>query len=897
MKKTPFCLVAFFALFLAACGDEETKEITQVQSSIVVASLKELPPCDDEYEGTLAWVGDEKSTRMCVDGSWFATSAAALSCTVEDLADKSGIKILCNGDSVGVIHNGVDGAPGENGTSWHSDSNCSVNLTSIDSVSVICGSDTVSIPVPISQETIADVVLDSEKIAVSLDTVSGVTQKGPFLSGSKVVVRELTDGRTLAQTGNAFNGKIMNDKGEFKINARQLMSQYVSLEATGYYRNEVTGDVSKSELTLLAITNILKNDQANINLLTHLEYERVNYLVTKKKYTVVKAKAQAQQEVFNIFGINSTGFSSSEYLNIAGASAEDGALLAFSILLQGNRSEAQLSELLTKIAADMEKDGSWDDSLTLMKLANWADSVDVSGGLKKIRENITKWRLSEIIPSFEPYVRKFWYKMYGLESCGAKNVGKIVKAKAGANKNNNVRYICREGGLWDLASDVEKDTYEWGAGKDGEVKKGALVKNAYYVYDASDSAWRVASDIEKELSLGCTPRIRDTVVAGSDNYYTCVRQGDFWEKCSLYNGCDGWIVSSVTQSLDDKYPGCFDDGHGKIPLSELPDDLRCVVEYVWQKVSNYIAENTNDEVCTEGKDGLMRGGLKDNRSSFVCDHYAWREATTLEEKIHEPCSMSRLDTLAKDTALVCDKNGWRKTNFYDYPKGYFFEPDEAYDSLMTDARDGRKYRVVTIGSQQWMAENLNFNDNSNNLKGKTYCYGFNSVYGASDPHEDNCEKGGRLYSWTAAMNVNSKWFEASAYAAGKIDSLYQGICPSGWRIPTSEEWCELFKCNEFWHVDESSIVELKAKGVPEWGEASNESGFSAYPTGTGIISSGMLSSENEPACWWTTEEEDYESSSEKQAYYAFMRKDAAGIASKEKTYVCGVRCVRRLEVE
>ena len=894
MKKTPFCLVAFFALFLAACGDEETKEITQVQSSIVVASLKELPPCDDEYKGTIAWVGDEKSTRMCVDGSWFATSAAAFSCTVEDLADKSGIKILCNGDSVGVIHNGIDGAPGENGTSWHSDSNCSVNLTSIDSVSVVCGSDTVSIPVPISQESIADVVLDSEKIAVSLDTVSGVTQKGPFLSGSKVVVRELTDGHSLAQTGNAFNGKIMNDKGEFKIRARTLVSQYVSLEATGYYRNEVTGDVSKSELTLLAITNILKNNKANINLLTHLEYERVNYLVTKKKYSVVKAKAQAQQEVFNIFGINSTGFSSSEYLNIAGASAEDGALLAFSILLQGNRSEAQLSELLTKIAADMEKDGSWDDSLTLMKLANWADSVDVSGGLAKIRENITKWHLSEMVPSFEPYIRNFWYKMYGLESCSAKNVNEIVKAKAGSNKNNNVRYICREGGFWDLASDVEKDTYEWGAGKDGEVRKGALEKNAYYVYDASDSAWRVASDIEKELSLGCTPRIRDTVVAGSDNYYTCVRQGDFWEKCSLYNGCDGWIVSSVTQSLDDKYPGCFDDGHGKIPLSELPDDLRCVVEYVWKKISNYIAENTNDEVCTEGKDGLMRGGLKDYGSSFVCDHYAWREATTLEEKIHEPCSMSRLDTLAKDTALVCDKNGWRKTNFFDYPKGYFFEPDSAYDSLMTDARDGRKYRVVTIGSQQWMAENLNFNDNSNNLKGRTHCYGYN-VYFNPDAHEDNCEKGGRLYSWTAAMNINSKWENASAVAAGKIGSPHQGVCPSGWRMPTYDDWAELFKCDGE-TCDYNVLETLMAKNIPEWGRGNNETKFTAYPTG--VYSNGLVSSESgNVACWWTTLDGDGEFASEDQAYSTYIEKTNGGPTVRNKIVGCGVRCVRRLEVE
>ncbi len=161
-----------------------------------------------------------------------------------------------------------------------------------------------------------------------------ITQKGPFLSGSKVLVKEMEDGRTLTQTGNTFDGKILNDNGQFRINARMLVSQYVMLEATGYYRNEVTGGNSNSTLTLFAITDVTSRNIVNIKLLTHLEYERVIYLVTKKKMTVKKAKRQAQKEIFALLGIDAEGFSNSEALNIAGSSDEDGALLAFSIFEQ-----------------------------------------------------------------------------------------------------------------------------------------------------------------------------------------------------------------------------------------------------------------------------------------------------------------------------------------------------------------------------------------------------------------------------------------------------------------------------------------------------------------------------------------------------------------------------------
>jgi hypothetical protein len=251
-------------------------------------------------------------------------------------------------------------------------------------------------------------VEDGEVVAIVDKTVSGVSQKGPFVNGSSVTVQEL-DGETLAQTGNSYEGKIKNDMGEFSVKVAKLASQYALLKANGFYRNEVTGVKSKSQITLYALTDLSDRDEVNVNLLTHLAYERSLYLATgKDSLSVSEAKKQAETEVLKSFGIEGD-FAVAEDLNIFGEGDQSAALLAVSVLMQGDLSEADFSERLANYAADIEADGVWNDAITATKIADWANFTlrEPEGpSLAIIRENITQWNFSTNVPEFEKYVNQ-----------------------------------------------------------------------------------------------------------------------------------------------------------------------------------------------------------------------------------------------------------------------------------------------------------------------------------------------------------------------------------------------------------------------------------------------------------------------------------------------------------
>ena len=235
--------------------------------------------------------------------------------------------------------------------------------------------------------------------------VAGVTQKGPFVKGSAVTVRGI-DCQTMKPTDEIFEGTVKSDKGDFAIGGVTLKSSCAVLEVTGRYLNELSGKESSEEFTLHVLTDLKKHKTVNVNILTHLEYNRVKSLVTGKNLSLAEAKVQAEREVLAAFDIASTA-TEFEDMNILESGSDNAALLAVSVLMQADADAAEVAERTYKAAASIARNGLWDDSETKKEIAEWALGAEASGELEAIRKNVEGWSDAGVAPAFENIVEDF----------------------------------------------------------------------------------------------------------------------------------------------------------------------------------------------------------------------------------------------------------------------------------------------------------------------------------------------------------------------------------------------------------------------------------------------------------------------------------------------------------
>lgn len=180
---------------------------------------------------------------------------------------------------------------------------------------------------------------------------------------------------------------------------------------------------------------------------------------------------------------------------------------------------------------------------------------------------------------------------------------------------------------------------------------------------------------------------------------------------------------------------------------------------------------------------------------------------------------------------------------------------------VTDQRDGKVYRIVTIGTQTWMAENLNFWTNN------SWCY---------LGEFSNCEKYGHLYTWDAATTA----------------------CPSGWHLPTDEEWKLLeieigmskVQANELGSRGVNEGYKLKSKnGWRSGGGGSDQYGFGGLPASQ-RNSGGSYGIDSIHSFWWTASKD----SNKIDAYYRATSYYESTITRKTQSTGIGnsVRCIR-----
>ena len=139
-----------------------------------------------------------------------------------------------------------------------------------------------------------------------------------------------------------------------------------------------------------------------------------------------------------------------------------------------------------------------------------------------------------------------------------------------------------------------------------------------------------------------------------------------------------------------------------------------------------------------------------------------------------------------------DLEEWKAAQQQSY-EASLVDPSTVTTGEMTDARDGQTYKTVTIGTQTWMAQNLNYETEN------SYCY---------NDGPTNCTTYGRLYTWAAATTA----------------------CPTGWHLPSETEFETLFSAV----VGGSTTAGKMLKSTSGWNNSGNGTdayAFSALPAG------------------------------------------------------------------
>lgn len=587
--------------------------------------------------------------------------------------------------------------------------------------------------------------VENNTLGESSGNISGLSQKGPVLAGASVVIQEL-DSVTLLQTGKSFKGKVVNDNGEFVVENVNLKSPYVLLEVNGYFRNEVTGKNSQGPVFMKAIADVGKQKHVNVNLLTHLEYQRVQTLLEREGMSIAEAKRVADREILSAFygeSLNEETYGKTEVLDIFGDSEGDAALLAINVLLLGEGNEAEFMENLAKLGEDLAEDGVWNDSLLMVRIADVACEMDFDKSLPKIRKNIENWKIANKIVSFEPYVKSFWERVYGLGKCNASNLGAVKKNSATSSAYYGVELTCGESGWWMTNFNVIRagcDSCGFMVDpRDGHkyrtIKIAGLNWMAENLAYSGDGEGKIFHD-DESYGLYYASELYPTINGAPDSndgeWTVYTRSGNGMYVYALRTGCpDGW----------------------RLPTRE--DFVRLI---------EITSENDYEQLLSENEWNLRLYSLDES--------IAYLTSTKVES--------DRIDFSTPWYSYYIMDAGWDKNSLYvsmgtiAAPRGFIrcveggayerkmLSPSEVAVDSVVDERDGKVYKTLRFGNQLWMAKNME--------------------YAVGDSLIDGEERSATFLGLTPAIGTRR-------YDIGwryNWDEL-QKACPDGWRVPSRND--------------------------------------------------------------------------------------------------------------
>ncbi len=273
--------------------------------------------------------------------------------------------------------------------------------------------------------------------------------------------------------------------------------------------------------------------------------------------------------------------------------------------------------------------------------------------------------------------------------------------------------------------------------------------------------------------------------------------------------------------------------------------------------SSFAPRQDDDSSTETSSSSVMSGDIHDNSAGSSAGS--------------SPPSCSSTDKKSSSSSVASSNSAGNAT-----PCKTETEDNCEYGELVDD-RDGQIYKTVKIGNQWWMAENLNYAYSSTeelDFPAST-CYEHSGKY---------CEKYGRLYTWPAAVD---KWESECGYQTCSLPSgNIQGVCPSGWHLPSKVEWETLL-----WTVGGNLTAAEMLKSTSGWlldGNGTDSFGFSALPAGQEYNVIDFKDEERATYFWTSTQ------SNNNHVYHVAMGYDVTNpyVAYISKKYWFSVRCLK-----
>ena len=382
----------------------------------------------------------------------------------------------------------------------------------------------------------------------------------------------------------------------------------------------------------------------------------------------------------------------------------------------------------------------------------------------------------------------------------------------------------------------------------------SMFKNAYF-FNGDISSWDVSSVTNMYAMFDRANFFNGDISSWDVSSVTSMRS--MFDGARDFNGdISSWDVSSVTDMKS-----MFDDArdfNGDISswdvssvtnmssmfdgASDLSEENQCLIHISFSSNSNWPYDWS--EFCVEGCDGILFSGLV-NDECGVC---GGDNSTCLDE-----CGVPNGD----NTTCIDNCGILNGTN----------DCISCGDAIN---HEGYDYSTVQIGDQCWFSENCRYlpsvspSSEGSETDPYYYVYGYEETDVAAAQDTTNYETYGVLYNWPAVMT--------------------EGICPSGWHIPSDGEFTEL---TDF--LGGESVAGDAMKSTSGWnndGNGSNSSGFNGLPGGYCV--SGGFEFNGYIGHWWSASE----SGSDSWKLSLLYDEDYVSQYYSNRDYGFSARCVR-----